>query len=53
MTKKHFIEFAKAISEIEDRDARKRVANVIAVVAAKMNPRFDAQKFFAACGVQQ
>lgn len=53
MTKKHFIELAKAISAIMDEHARLQAASAVAGVASQMNPRFDTQRFFAACGVVQ
>ena len=51
MTKKHFVELAKAISAIMDQHARLQAASAVAGVASKLNPRVDAQRFFAACGV--
>lgn len=53
MTKKHFVELAKAISAIMDQHARLQAASAVAGVASKLNPRFDAQRFFQACGVTQ
>ena len=51
MTKKHFTELAKAISAIMDQNARLQAASAVAGVASKLNPRFDADRFFTACGV--
>jgi hypothetical protein len=53
MTKKHFEELAKAINAIMDQNARLQAASAVAGVAGKLNPRFDAQRFFQACGVVQ
>lgn len=53
MTKKHFIELAKAINAIADAHARLQAASAVAGVASKLNPRFDTQRFFQACGVSQ
>ena len=53
MTKKHFVELAKAISAIADPHARLQAASAVAGVASKLNPRFDADRFFAACGVSK
>lgn len=51
MTKKHFIELAKAISAIANPHARLQAASAVAGVASKLNSRFDADRFFSACGV--
>ena len=51
MTKKHFIELAKAISAIADPHARLQAASAVAGAASKLNSRFDADRFFSACGV--
>jgi hypothetical protein len=53
MTKKHFVELAKAINAIADLHARLQAASAVAGVASKLNPRFDADRFFAACGVSK
>ena len=51
MTKKHFVELAAAINAIMDPHARLQAAVAVAGVAIKVNPRFDTQRFFDACGV--
>ena len=51
MTKKHFIEQAKAIALIADLADRKRTAETFALTNAKANPRFDREKFLKACGI--
>jgi hypothetical protein len=51
MTRKHFVEFARAISEIKHADDRKRVAEIVANVCASINANFNRTKFYEACGV--
>jgi hypothetical protein len=51
MSKKHFESLAKYIRAIMDPHARLQAACAVASSCAEMNPRFDTQKFFEACGV--
>lgn len=59
MTKKHFIELAKGLRVVLD-EAETPGERVIAVdaigavarVCKQVNPRFDANIFYEACGVQ-
>lgn len=51
MTRKHFIQIAAMLAKIEDMAERKRQAEEFAAVAKKSNPRFDYQRFYAACGL--
>ena len=51
MSRKHFIEFARAISQISDDEERKRVAELVANVCNQLNPNFNRTKFMEACNV--
>ena len=51
-TKKDFIAAAKTIATITDKNEQKMVANNFCDIFSKQNPRFDKQKFFTACNVQ-
>ncbi len=52
MSKKHFIQIAKIVSQIENPEKRHEQAEFQASLCEKMNPRFDRARFFAACGVK-
>lgn len=51
MSRKHFTALAQAIAEISDLEERGRAARLIADVCAASNGRFDRQRFYHACGV--
>lgn len=51
MTRKHFIAMACEINEMPDRKAARIVAEAFAQVASAVNPRFDFNRFYTACGV--
>lgn len=51
MSRKHFVLFAQAISEITDSVERIRVAQLVAAVCKQSNSNFDYYKFMYACGV--
>jgi hypothetical protein len=51
MSRKHFEMLADSIRCILDPQSRLMAAVAVAQVAYKLNPRFDHQKFYAACGV--
>ena len=51
MTRKHFIAMAREISQMPDRKSAKIAAEAFAQVARSVNPRFDFDRFFTACGV--
>ena len=51
MSKKHFELLAKYISSIMSDHARLQAAVAVASACAEANPRFDTDRFFAACGV--
>lgn len=53
LTKKHFIAFANEIRLSHGTYAEKDwAAQIIITVARQSNPRFDREKFLAACGLQ-
>lgn len=52
MTKKHFIIVAATISKIVAYNIRKQAAEDFARLAVVANPRFDRERFFAACNVK-
>ncbi len=51
MSKKHFIALAAEIARIVDPAARRAAAEAVAAVARRENDRYDAGRFYAACGV--
>lgn len=51
MTRKHFREMAAYIAKMTDRKAALDAAEGFAYVAKRANPRFNAQKFYDACGL--
>ena len=51
MTRKHFIIIAATVAHIADPDTRKHMTDTWVAVLSGENPRFDAAKFRAACGV--
>lgn len=51
MSKKHFIKAAALICAIQHPEARRQAARVIAILATGDNPRFDLERFAAACNV--
>jgi hypothetical protein len=51
MSKRHFVAMAREISLIPDRATARIVAESFARVAQRANPRFDHNRFLAACGV--
>ena len=53
MTRKHFEMLAESIRCILDPQSRLMAAVAVGRVAHKLNPRFDHQKFYVACGVIQ
>jgi hypothetical protein len=52
MTKKHFELIAQKIQQIMDPHARLQAAVAVGAACIESNPRFDVNRFFAACGVQ-
>lgn len=60
MSKKHFVAIAEALKNLREHTKNQAlptvvrhdlVAAAIADVFAEGNPRFDRQRFFAACGI--
>lgn len=51
MSKKHFEALVKYISGIIDETCRLNAAIAVASACKEVNPRFDTDKFFKACGV--
>lgn len=52
MYKKDFIELAKAIKLMQDRDEADSLCDVFIKIFAKYNKRFSVDKFKTACGSQ-
>lgn len=50
-TKKDFIQAAKTIAQITNKDEKSNVANNFVKIFAEQNPRFDKAKFLTACGL--
>lgn len=53
MTKRHFIRLAEEIANIEDRELAWQVAKIFARMCREFNPRFNREKFMAACGLEE
>ena len=51
MTRKHFIAMAKKIAAMPDRVSALLAAEAFASIAIQSNSRFNAQKFYDACGL--
>lgn len=51
MSKKHFAALTKYIGSMMDPTARLNAAVAVASAFIEVNPRFDFQKFYKACGV--
>lgn len=51
MSRKDFEILAEEISKLIDKDQRLNAATAAAAACVRINPRFDAQKFFKACGL--
>jgi hypothetical protein len=51
MTRKHFVAMAKEIAEMPDRKSARIAAEAFALVARAVNPRFNFDRFYTACGV--
>jgi hypothetical protein len=52
MTRKHFELIAEKIRTILDPNARLQAAVAVGSACIESNPRFDIDRFYAACGVQ-
>lgn len=51
MSRKHFEALAKSISQIADMNQRAAAATAVAITCIELNPRFNFDKFYKACGV--
>ena len=51
MTRKHFVAMAQEIAQMPDRKSARIAAEAFAQVACAVNPRFDFDRFYTACGV--
>lgn len=51
MTRKDYVLLAKHIRMMLDANARLSASVAVAAALAEDNPRFDANRFFVACGV--
>lgn len=51
MTKRDFVIFAEEIRNMLDPLQRLNAAAAVAAACVRINPRFDVQKFYAACGI--
>lgn len=51
MTRKHFIQMAQGISEMDCMAQRVATAEAFIKVARQVNARFDEAKFRKACGI--
>ena len=54
MQKRHFEAFARLVRESDaDIASRRLAAYLFARIAADDNPRFDAERFYRACGLSE
>lgn len=51
MTKKDFVVLAEEIRNMLDPVQRLNAAAAVAAAAIRLNPRFNPQLFYAACGI--
>jgi hypothetical protein len=52
MSRKHFIEAAKIVKSIEDRQVANTVAGAYVELFRQFAPNFDRDRFYAACGLE-
>lgn len=50
-TKKTFIQTAKMIAEMTDKNEAKKLAENFAKIYSSQNPRFDFNRFYSACKI--
>jgi hypothetical protein len=53
MSRRDFETIAASISHIMDPTARRLAAIAVAAACEQLNPRFNAELFFRACGVSE
>jgi hypothetical protein len=51
MTRKDFVVLAEEIRNMLDSTQRLNAAAAVASACKRLNPRFDVQKFYVACGI--
>ena len=51
MSRKDFIVLAEEIRHMLDDTQRLNAAAAVAAACKRLNPRFDVQKFYVACGI--
>lgn len=51
LSRKHFVQFAKVLLTVQDREERTRQAKTIIDMCKKENPRFDVNTFLIASGL--
>jgi hypothetical protein len=51
MTKQHFVILAEEIRNMLDDTQRLNAAAAVAAACVRINPRFNVQKFYVACGI--
>lgn len=51
-TRRHFVQIAEALAKIKNVDNRRQAAAAMAAIFTGSNPRFDAGRFLAACGLK-
>ena len=49
MSRKHYVKIAAALRNIQDRATRQAVIAELLPMLKRDNPRFDCQRFIAAC----
>lgn len=52
MTRQHFKALAEALSNISNLESRRQAARAVAQVCRRFNSGFKADRFFAACGLE-
>ena len=53
MSRRDFETIAASINHISDATARRLAAIAVATACEQLNPRFNAELFFLACGVSE
>lgn len=53
VTRKHFVEIARIVATIDDNRTRWRVTSEMVTLLRTVNPKFDSEKFRAACNPKE